>query len=56
MEEKISKELENKITEYVYKNYSSYNKKDLIIKEKDSHFAIFRHPDEGPLVLGKNII
>ena len=46
----------DQVTEYVYKNYSTYKGKQLIIKELDSHFRIYKHKDGAPLILGKSIL
>ena len=46
----------DQVTEYVYKNYSTYKDKQLIIKELDSHFRIYKHKDGAPLILGKSIL
>lgn len=52
----INVDIENKVIEYVYKNYPSYHSKSLIIEEYENHFSIFKHLDRGPLVLSKGII
>jgi hypothetical protein len=52
----MSKDITEQVKEYVYKNYPTYKDKELIIKELDSHFLIFKHKDGGPLILGKQII
>lgn len=41
---------------YVYKNYKSLEKKDLIIRDHGSHFQILKHKDGYPLILGKSIL
>lgn len=48
--------MEEKVQQYVYKNYKHFDGKDLIIHEFDSHFTIKSHKDESPLILGKGII
>ena len=45
-----------KVTEYVYKNYRSFNKKPLIIKEYDKCIHVLLHKDGSPLILGKSIL
>jgi len=50
------KTIHDQVIEYVYKNYSSYKGKQLIIKELDSHFRIYKHQDGAPLILGKSIL
>ena len=45
-----------KVEEYVYKNYKSYEGKQLIVKEFDSCFHILKHKDASPLILGKGIL
>tara|TARA_R110000772_G_scaffold196429_1_gene307197 strand:- start:319 stop:498 length:180 start_codon:yes stop_codon:yes gene_type:complete len=46
----------DQVTEYVYTNYKSYVGKELIIKDMDSHFRIYKHKDSSPLILGKTIL
>ena len=46
----------DKIKEYVYNNYKSYKGKQLVIKEFESHFRIYKHKDGAPLILGKSIV
>ena len=48
--------MEEKVTEYVYKNYKTYKDKPLIIEEFGSFFTIKRNKDESPLILGKSIL
>ena len=50
------KQLEEQVTEYVYKNYPTYKDKQLIIKELGNHFRVYKHKDASPLILGKTII
>lgn len=45
-----------KVEAYVYKNYKSLDKKDLIIRDHGSHFQILKHKDGSPLILGKSIL
>jgi hypothetical protein len=45
-----------RVQEYVYKNYKSYEGKELIIKENDACFFILKHKDASPLILGKGIL
>ncbi len=52
----MSEENIQKVTEYVYKNYRSYNKKNLIIREYDNCIHILVHEDGSPLILGKSIL
>ena len=52
----MSKETIKKVEEYVYKNYKSYEGKQLIVKELDSCFHILKHKDASPLILGKGIL
>ena len=52
MEEKI----QEKVQEYVYKNYKHLKDMVLIIQEFDSHFTVKTHVDESPLILGKTIL
>lgn len=51
-----NKQLEKQVTEYVYKNYPAYKNKQLIIKELESHYRVYKHQDGSPLILGKQII
>ena len=48
--------MEEKVKNYVYKNYKYLNEKPLIIEEFDSHYSVKTHKDESPLILGKGII
>ena len=52
----VGEDLAQKITDYVYKNYSTYYNKTLIIKDCGSHYKIIKHKDGGPLILGKEIV
>jgi hypothetical protein len=57
MEEKINKEVIEKVKEYAYKHYpNKYGKKDLMVEERDNHFRVKSNKDESPLILGKSII
>lgn len=57
MEEKINKEVIKKVKEYAYKHYpNKYEKKDLMVEERDNHFRVKSNKDESPLILGKSII
>jgi len=57
MEEKISKEVIEKVKEYAYKHYPiRYDKKELMVEERENHFRVKSNKDESPLILGKNII
>ena len=53
--QKENPELYNKVQSYVWKNYTSYTNKKLIIREFDSHFKININREGAPLVLGKGI-
>ena len=53
----MDKEVKEKVTEYVYKNYPNrYGKKELIIEETDKVFYVKSNIDESPLILGKGIV
>jgi hypothetical protein len=52
----MNKDVVEQVKEYVYKNYKSYDGKELTIKDMDSHFRIYKHKDGSPLILGKTII
>lgn len=52
----MSKDITEQVREYVYKNYPTYKDKELIIKELDNHFRVYKHRDGSPLILGKQII
>ena len=56
MEELYGMTNTEKVKEYVYNNYKSYKGKQLVIKEFESHFKIYKHVDGGPLILGKSIV
>ena len=47
-----NKQIEEQVTEYVYKNYPTYKDKQLIINELGNHFKVYKHKDASPLVLG----
>ncbi len=44
------------VEEYVYKNYPTHTKKNLIIRDKESHFQVLLHKDSSPLILSKQIL
>ena len=49
--------IEQKVKDYVYKNYDSrYGKKELMIEERENHFRVKSHKDESPMILGKSIL
>ena len=52
----MSGEVMQLVEKYVYENYPTYKEKQLIIKEQDSHFKVYRHKDGSPLILSKEII
>ena len=52
----MANETVKKVEEYVYKNYKSYEGKQLIVKELESCFHVLKHKDGSPLVLGKSIL
>lgn len=52
----VSDEIREKVTAYVHKNYKSLDGKQLIIKEGDSCFYVYKHQHGGPMVLGKGIV
>jgi len=52
----MEKFIKQQIEEYVYKNYSSYKNKELIIKDLGSHYRVYKHKTGSPLILGKQII
>lgn len=53
----MDKEVKEKVTEYVYKNYpNKYGNKSLIIEESDRVFYVKSNIDESPLILGKEIV
>ncbi len=55
-EEKLDTELVKQVTEYVYQNYRAYKGKDLVVKEYDTCFKVYKHLDGSPLVLSKKIL
>ena len=52
----MNNDVVDQVKEYVYKNYKSYVGKELIIKDIDSHFRIYKHKDGSPLILEKTIL
>lgn len=52
----VSEEIKAKVTAYVHTNYKSLAGKDLIIKEGDSCFYVYKHQHGGPMILGKGIV
>jgi hypothetical protein len=52
----MNESIVKQIKEYVYKNYKSYQEKQLIIKECNNCFHILKHKDASPLILSKKII
>ena len=53
---KMTPELEAKVQAYVYQKYKSYEGKNLVIRDKVTHFEILKHKDGGPLFLSKEIL
>jgi hypothetical protein len=58
MGKKIDSKVEQKVIDYVTKNYkNTYGKcKELIIEETDTLFKVLTHKDGSPLMLGKSIL
>ncbi len=52
----ITQETKSKVEQYVYKNYSNFEGKQLIIKENSSCFLVSPHKDKSPLILSKSIL
>ncbi len=52
---RMTPELEQKVTDYVYAKYKQFEKKALIVKDKGTHYEILAHKDGSPLILGKDI-
>ena len=52
----MNNDVVDQVKEYVYKNYKSYVGKELIIKDMDSDFRIYKHKDGSPLILEKTIL
>ena len=52
----VEDEVAAKVIEYVYANYKGLKDKPLVIKEGKGCFYVFKHKDEGPMILGKGII
>ena len=52
----MNNDVVDQVKEYVYKNYKSYVGKELIIKDMDSHFRIYKHENGSPLILEKTIL
>jgi hypothetical protein len=54
--EKMTPEVEQKVKDYVYSKYKSLEKKNLIVKDKGTHYQILSHKDGSPMILGKDIL
>lgn len=54
--QEVSDDIKNKLTEYVYKNYESYKNKNLIIRDKGTHYTIMNNPTGGYLFLSKDVV
>jgi hypothetical protein len=54
--QKMTPEIEAKVTSYVFSKYKSYEGKTLVIKDMGTHFEILKHKDGGPLFLSKEIL
>lgn len=52
----ITPETKSKVEQYVYKNYSKFEGKQLTIKENSSCFLVSPHKDKSPLILSKSIL
>jgi len=52
--QKENPELYDKVQAYVWKNYTNYTNKKLIIREFDSHFKININREDAPLILGRS--
>lgn len=54
----MTQEIYDQVKNYVVANYRQTFKADdnIIIKEKETHFQIQKHPTESPLILGKDIL
>jgi len=52
----VSEAVKAKLTAYVYKKYKSYTDKDLIIKDRGTHYTVVKHISVGPLYLSKDVI
>ena len=52
----MNESIVKQIKEYVYKNYKSYQEKQLIIKECNNCFHILKHKDASPLILTENYL
>lgn len=53
---KMEDSVREQVEAYVYKNYKSLDKKDLIIRDHGNHFQVLKHKDGSPLILGKSIL
>ena len=57
MEEKISKEVEEKVVDYVNKYYKKmFEKVTPIVRQSENVFMVLTHKDGSPLFLGKGIL
>ena len=55
-EEKLDTLVTKQVTEYVYQNYKGYKGKNLVVKEYDTCFKVYKHINGSPLVLSKKIL
>jgi hypothetical protein len=54
--QKMTPEIEQKVKDYVYAKYKNLEKKNLIVKDKGTHYQILSHKDGSPMILGKEIL
>jgi len=52
----MTPEVEQKVKDYVYAKYKSLEKKNLIVKDKGTHYQILSHKDGSPMILSKDIL
>lgn len=52
----MTPEIEQQVKDYVYAKYKNLEKKNLIVKDKVTHFQVLLHKDGSPMILGKDIL
>lgn len=54
----MKQEIYDQVKNYVVSNYKQTFKMEdnIIIKERENHFQVQKHPTESPLILGKDIL
>ncbi len=52
----VTPQIQEKLTEYVYKEYKEFKDKTLIIRDKGTHYTIKHNINGAPLFLGKGVV